>query len=61
MGPTNPKRGENKGILAARRAERREAAEERQRERDQRSNEQQLALIKKRPGKSERESARLHP
>lgn len=59
MGINGRKRGENKGILRARRDAKREAAELRQAQRDLRSTEEQLTLLDSRPGSSRRERIRL--
>lgn len=59
MGINGRKRGENKGILHARRNAKREAAEVRQAQRDLRSTEEQLKLLDSRPGASRREKNRL--
>jgi hypothetical protein len=48
-----------KGVLAAHKQRKREEAAERQTHRDGRTAEQQLELLRKRPGKSRKERTRL--
>lgn len=59
MSITNPKRGENKGIRASHRANKRVEAEARQAERDKRTDLEQAQLLVERRGHSLKETARL--
>lgn len=59
MSITNPKTPKRKGIRAAKQERKREEAEARQAERDQRSDLEQAQLLVERRGHSLKETARL--
>lgn len=59
MGANGRKRGENTGILAARRKRRREEAEARQKLYESLTADDKLVMIEDRPGESKKERARV--